>query len=137
MSSINAMAHDENVVAKLRHALETVVGLPREHHEAIIHACRAAGLIPAGYSGGELRAGADSGKQSIIDRLDASLASSEPAIKSTAEMLQGLLRRAGVSRDDIADGDITKLDKAFAASRLSTTDKLVAKNLLFRLGAIG
>jgi hypothetical protein len=52
------MAHDENVVAKLRHVLETVIGLPREHHEAIIHACRAAGLIPASYASSEMHASA-------------------------------------------------------------------------------
>lgn len=135
IGNVGAARHDANVIERLRSALKGVHGLSPDLHGEIIESCRAAGLFPMAYSNSEMHAGA-ANKQTRLEKLDASLASSEQSIRSTAEMLQGLLRRAGVSRDDIADGDVTKLDRVFAASRLSIDDRLVAKNLMFRLGVI-
>jgi hypothetical protein len=124
------MAHDENVVAKLRHALETVIGLPREHHEAIVSACRAAGLIPASYAGAELHANADDAKKARVARLQASM--ENPATRSNVEMLRGILARGGVALDDVATADRIEVDRVFAQSRLSNIERMQCKSLLHK-----
>ncbi len=134
MSSLQAMAHDENVVAKLRHALETVIGLPREHHEAIIHACRAADLIPASYAGAEMHASAADEKKARLAKLNA--AKENPATRSNVEMLAGILRRGGVDLDDVAGADRIEVDKVFAQSRLTNVERMQAKSLLHRFGGL-
>jgi len=133
---VDAVRHDGNDVVRFRRELRNA-GVDEQHHERVLAAARAANVLNDQPDVGDVRDGMHAGagdKQTVLARLDASLASTEPAIRSTAEMLQGLLKRGGVARTDL--DDVSKLDKIFAASRLSTTDKLVCKNLLFRLGAI-
>ena len=132
--SLQAMAHDENVVAKLRHALETVIGLPREHHEAIIHACRAAGLIPASYAGAEMHASAADAKKARLAKLSASMET--PTGRSNVEMLRGILARGGVALDDVAGLDRVEIDRVFAGSRLNNVERMQVKSLLHRFGEL-
>ena len=128
------MAHDENVVAKLRHALETVIGLPREHHEAIIHACRAAGLIPASYAGAELHANADDAKKARVAKLQAAMET--PTGRSNVEMLRGILARGGVALEDVAGADRIEVDRVFAGSRLTTLERMQCKSLLHKYAGL-
>jgi hypothetical protein len=135
IGKLNAARRDENVVARLRAALKAA-GIHPDSHEDVIDACDAAGLIPGHFGGGELHASADDVKKARLAKLNAAMDSDDSAIRSNATILVGLLRRGGLCLTDVAGGSIAVIDKAFAASKLSTTDKIAAKGMLFRLGAI-
>jgi hypothetical protein len=137
------MHHDQNTIEKLRRALATVQGLHEEFHEPIIDSCRAAGLIPGHFSGGELlhanaASSTEDQKKARIAKLTAAMDSDNPAIRSNATILAGLLRRGGLALADVAGADVIAIDKLFASSssRLSTSDKIVCKSILFRMGAL-
>jgi len=77
---------------------------------------------------------ADEAKRARIDRLNA--AKADASTRSNIVLLEGLLRRGGVSLDDVVAGDIAAIDKMFAQSKLTISDRLSAKALLHRYGCL-
>jgi hypothetical protein len=57
--------------------------------------------------------------------------------KNMIDALQGTLRRAGVaSLESLCDKSLFETDQIFAASKLTTTEKMTAKSTLHRLGVL-
>ncbi len=77
---------------------------------------------------------AEDARLSRLAKLNA--AKADPAHRSNIAMLEGLLRRGGVTLDDVAGADIVEVDKIFAGSRLSSLEKMQAKSLLHRFGGL-
>jgi hypothetical protein len=79
-------------------------------------------------------ASADDLRKSRLDRLSA--AKENPTTRSNVVLLEGLLKRGGVTLDAVLDGDLAKIDAVFAASRLTVSDRLAAKSLLHTYGCL-
>jgi hypothetical protein len=79
---------------------------------------------------------ADDAKKSRLARLDAAMASTDPAVSSSAKLCSAMLARAGITREQVAEG-LVALDKAFAANnKLTIAERLQIKALLARHSAI-
>ena len=119
--------------ARIKRALHGLVA--PENHDVLIDRLASEGVVRT-YMPGECHANAGDEKRSRLDRLDAAMASDDPAVRSSAQLLSGMLARAGITREQIAEGNLAALDKVFAASKLSISDRLTCKALLHRHGAI-
>lgn len=102
---------------------------PSENHSAIIDRLASEGVV-RNYLPNEFHASAEDVRKARIDKLNA--AKADPAHRSNIEMLEGLLRRGGVTMADVAGGDLTQIDKCLATSRLTVADRLAAKAILHR-----
>jgi hypothetical protein len=138
IGNVGAVRHDANDVAKLRRELRNA-GLDERYHEAAIAGCRAAGILndvpdSGDVADGRLHAGAEDTRKARLARLNA--AKENPTTRSNVVLLEGLLKRGGVTLDAILDADLAKIDAVFAASRLTVGDRLAAKSLLHQYGCL-
>jgi hypothetical protein len=135
IGKIDAARHDGADVVRLRREWRNA-GLDEVHHEAALAGCRAANILND-HDGG-MHASTGDAKKSRLEKLTAAATSTEPAIQSTAVALSGLLRRSGISLADVVVDDVAALDRVFASATkpMSVSDRLSAKAMLYRLGAI-
>jgi hypothetical protein len=136
---VNAVRHDGNDVVRFRRELRNA-GVDEQHHERVLAAARSANILNDQPEVGGVHDGmhAAANKQKRLEKLSAAATSNEPAIRSTAIALAGLLRRAGISMADVVVDDVAALDRVLASATkpMSVDNRLVCKNLLFRLAAI-
>ena len=58
------------------------------------------------------------------------------AQRNSLGLLEGNLRRAGVTLESLVDKSLHEIDAIFAQSKMSTTDRMAAKSLLHNLRVI-
>jgi hypothetical protein len=134
LAKVSAAAIHPEMHLRIKRALNGLA--PAENHDRIIDRLASEGAVRT-YMPGEYHASAASAddlRKSRLDRLSA--AKENPTTRSNVVLLEGLLKRGGVTLDAVLDGDLAKIDAVFAASRLTVSDRLAAKSLLHTYGCL-
>lgn len=131
LAKVSAAAVHPETERRIKRALNGLA--PSENHDRIVDAMCAEGVV-RNYLPGEFHASADDLKKQRIDRLAA--AAQNPKTKSSFGVLEGILRRGGVKLEEIAGADVVQIDRVFASSKMSTSDRMAVKAMLHRFGAI-